>query len=145
MEKREVAIKELRKDKYRVREEEMIRKISRENCKNFVRFLGRAIMADMPDCLVYEKLGGSLAKFIVKRKLNFSEVMHLSLQVCDALIDLKRIDLIHYDIKTENILIKNEDELTIKVIDVGAAKDVGENNKKRICDLGEGGQTRHIR
>ena len=134
------------------KEIEIIKKISDENCANFVKYIGKAVDQD---CyyLVFERLGRSLHEFVESKGLNrerlrFVDILKIIKQLCPALRALKRLKLVHTDIKTDNILLtRDEHALEVKVIDVGSAKDVSDEipERDRSRRAGCPNQTVHIR
>ncbi|KAF9350871.1 dual specificity protein kinase yak1 [Mortierella sp. NVP85] len=75
-------------------------------------------------CLVFELLSVNLYELIKQnqfRGLSMSLVRVLTAQLLDALCVLNEARIIHCDLKPENVLLKNLETPTIKVIDFGSA------------------------
>ena len=65
---------------------------------------------------------GTLREQIQKNLLMDRQSCQIIIQLCDALIRLSEKDIIHCDIKPENILIMSGKTLRIKLCDVGSSK-----------------------
>ena len=64
--------------------------------------------------------GGDLFKFITKKNYGFHSVKYISLRLLRAIYHLHQKNVIHCDIKPENILISNDGK--IKICDFGHCK-----------------------
>lgn len=65
--------------------------------------------------------GKTLREYLRKRRLQLSEVLDISLQICAALEAAHEARIVHRDIKPENIMIRHRDHI-VKVLDFGLAK-----------------------
>ena len=84
-----------------------------ENCENI--------------CCIYEYIPQNLTQFILCNKNNFNVniIKKISYQIICALNFMKKIGLIHQDLKSENVMVKydnNINNLNIKLIDFGLSK-----------------------
>ncbi len=67
--------------------------------------------------------GGDLQKFLKrKKKVPLPEVMEIFKQIRDSYLYLMTQNILHRDIKLENILLKDNDTLFIKLSDFGCSK-----------------------
>ncbi|GAA5990385.1 hypothetical protein JCM5350_003679 [Sporobolomyces pararoseus] len=135
-EKREVAIKMVRSQesmfKAGLKEAQILRKLmdaDPDDKKHLIRLL-RTFEHRGHLCLVFESLSMNLRE-VVKRYgkdvgLNLRAVRAYASQMFLALALMKKCDLMHADLKPDNILV-NESKSTLKVCDLGSASDVTEN------------------
>ena len=75
-------------------------------------------------CVVFELLHINLYEFLGARdfkSLPLVDIQHISRQMVEALVYLKRLGVVHCDIKPENILLESRDSLDVKLIDFGSA------------------------
>uniref|UniRef100_H3DKF1 Protein kinase domain-containing protein n=1 Tax=Tetraodon nigroviridis TaxID=99883 RepID=H3DKF1_TETNG len=75
-------------------------------------------------CLVYEMLSLDFFNVLKLRKwkpLSLSKIRPIAKQLFMALSDLKRLGILHTDLKPDNVMLVDEKELKIKVIDFGLA------------------------
>ena len=85
-----------------------------ENCENI--------------CCIYEYVPQNLTQFILcnKNNMNVNIIKRISYEMISALSFMKKIGLIHQDLKTENVMVKydnnNINNLNIKLIDFGLSK-----------------------
>jgi len=100
-------------------------------------------------CIVTELLGDSLYHSLKKlrqarKSVKLSAIWTVATQLCEALSFLRSVNLVHADLKTENILLSkadmslDDDDLHIKLIDFGGATWQEDLHSKVI-------QTRHYR
>ncbi|GAA5868684.1 hypothetical protein JCM1840_004356 [Sporobolomyces johnsonii] len=134
--KREVAIKLVRSQesmfKAGLKEAQILRKLMEadpDDKKHVVRLL-RQFEHRGHLCLVFESLSMNLRE-VVKRYgkdvgLNLRAVRAYASQMFLALALLRKCDLMHADLKPDNILV-NESKSTLKVCDLGSASDVSDN------------------
>jgi serine/threonine protein kinase len=71
--------------------------------------------------IVFEKLYKSVYEVILERTLTDNEIISITRQTLEALVFLNSKNLIHGDIKPENILFVNSGDPRIKLIDFGLA------------------------
>ncbi|HVF89603.1 MAG TPA: protein kinase [Blastocatellia bacterium] len=64
--------------------------------------------------------GKTLKKFVGGRPLPFDQALEFSLQLCDALAEAHRRNVLHRDIKSSNIMLNERNQ--VKVLDFGLAK-----------------------
>jgi dual specificity tyrosine-phosphorylation-regulated kinase 2/3/4 len=128
-EKNEVAVKVVRsKEKYleQARSEIEILKFIKEKseCKTqIVNFL-RSFLFRNHLVLVFELLCENLYEFLRKnsfRGLKIQQIKKIACQVLKVLSFLEGVNLIHCDIKPENLLIQSSKSSSIKMIDFGSA------------------------
>ncbi len=75
-------------------------------------------------CVVFELLHINLYEFLEARafaKLDIQHVRHIARQMVDALVYLKHMQVVHCDIKPENILLEHPGSFDVKLIDFGSA------------------------
>ena len=75
-------------------------------------------------CVVFELLHINLYEFLEARafaKLDIQHVRHIAQQMVDALVYLKHMQVVHCDIKPENILLEHPGSFDVKLIDFGSA------------------------
>jgi serine/threonine protein kinase len=65
--------------------------------------------------------GKTLRQYLGGKRLQLSEVLDISLQICAALEAAHEARIVHRDIKPENVMIRNRDHI-VKVLDFGLAK-----------------------
>ena len=79
-----------------------------------------------------ELLNGSLKELLAERgEVKVQEAIKILKQVLEALRYIHGEDIIHRDIKPSNVMFVNKDELKIKLIDFGIAKDLKEESMTR--------------
>jgi len=110
--------------------------LSRLTHPNIVRLLKYGVFGDQPYMVTeYVKGGRELAAVMhqrARRKTGFSpeEVRHVVGQVLRALASAHEADVVHRDIKPQNIMLQtvNEDSLFVRILDFGLAKFVVESS-----------------
>ncbi len=75
--------------------------------------------------IVIERWGVDLYQFSKDRKLPIHMIAHITHQLMYALIDLKKCQVVHCDLKPGNVLI-DQNSLGIKFADVGLAANIGD-------------------
>lgn len=122
-----VAIK-LLKQEFLARDPEMVERFIREgealrklNHPNIVKMLG-AHEQDGVNYLIMEYVpGGSLRDILLKKhRLSVQQVLYIALDLADALTRAHRLDILHRDIKPDNVLIA--DDGTPRLTDFGMAR-----------------------
>jgi dual specificity protein kinase YAK1 len=91
--------------------------------KHFIRLLD-TFMHKEHLCLVFEQLASNLYELIKQNQfqgLNMKLVKLLTRQLLGAMSELKGFQMIHCDLKPENVLLCQPDKPDIKVIDFGSA------------------------
>ena len=92
-------------------------------------------------CCIYEYIPQNLTQFILSNKnnLNVNIIKKISYEMISALNFMKKIGLIHQDLKAENVMVKydnnNINNLNIKLIDFGLSK-IMLNNETCIGQFG---------
>lgn len=68
--------------------------------------------------------GMTFRQALEQHKLTLLEILHVFVQVCDALIEAHHLGIIHRDLKFENIMIcrHQDNRIHVKVLDFGVAK-----------------------
>jgi serine/threonine protein kinase/tetratricopeptide (TPR) repeat protein len=122
-----VAIK-LLKQEFLARDPEMVERFIREgdalrklNHPNIVKMLG-AHEQDGVNYLIMEYVpGGSLRDVLLKKhRLSVQQALYIALDLADALTRAHRLDILHRDIKPDNVLIA--DDGTPRLTDFGMAR-----------------------
>ncbi|XP_029704899.1 serine/threonine-protein kinase ppk15-like [Takifugu rubripes] len=96
----------------------------RESHAHFVKLLDH-FQHNSQLCLVYEMLSLDLHKAIKLRKrkpFGLSEIRPIAKQLFMALSDLKKLGILHTDLKPDNVMLVHQTELKIKLIDFGLAR-----------------------
>lgn len=110
---------------YFSREVEVLRHIRHPHC---VRFLGIAQDADL--YLVTELIkGGDLRRRLKNGFMPWTDRVRVALQVASALAYLHRNHFIHRDVKTENVLLDENNDA--KLCDFGFSRTAGGDDKKK--------------
>lgn len=90
-------------------------------------------------CVVVEYLsGGTLKKYLIKnwkKKLTYSNVIQLSLDLSRGLSYLHSKKIVHRDVKTENMLLEHPSR-TLKIADFGVARVEAQNPKDMTGETG---------
>eukprot|EP01080_Neovahlkampfia_damariscottae_P001470 gene1470-12088_t len=73
--------------------------------------------------------GGDLDEFLKKKRLTEKEMVNISVQIFDAISYCHKENVMHRDLKPQNIFIST-DELKIKIADFGLAKNVEQSMAK---------------
>jgi serine/threonine protein kinase len=94
--------------------------------KNIIRRLDQGQAIDERGCqfpyLVLEYMpGGDLLRRCRQQRLNLDEMLYYITQICDALSYAHKCNVIHRDIKPNNLLL-SEDTRIVKIADFGVAK-----------------------
>lgn len=138
--KENVAVKIFKKNPNKlqiaVRELQMMKKINnldpdKYNLVRHIEFFSHENFV----CLVFEKLDKNLNDFIKQNgKLNVKEIRPIAQQMLVALDALKHIDVIHTDIKPDNVMLVDHrrQPFKIKLIDFGVAVLASQNNQGKI-------------
>lgn len=77
-----------------------------------------------PPYMILEYMeGGSLREYIIEKKvLSLNEFIYIFTQISKGILDIHKKNIIHLDIKPENILFKDKEGKTVKIGDLGIAK-----------------------
>ncbi len=77
-----------------------------------------------PPYMILEYMeGGSLREYLTERRvLSLDEFYRIFIQIIDGLYDIHKNNLIHLDIKPENIMFKDKNRSVVKIGDLGIAK-----------------------
>lgn len=68
--------------------------------------------------------GPTLTEYVKKNGcLSIRDALILCMQICDGLAPIHEASIIHRDIKPDNIIVQEQNELSIKIIDFGIAKE----------------------
>nr|XP_039264793.1 homeodomain-interacting protein kinase 4-like [Styela clava] len=127
-----VAIKELVRDKFReqvlLNEVDILKKLTRNGIQenNFIMQTLDIIEEPSRTCLVFELLDKSLYQLMKERKflpLPFYDIRIIAYQLFSALQRLFELNLLHTDIKPENIMLVDHRKwpFRVKIIDFGSA------------------------
>jgi serine/threonine protein kinase len=67
--------------------------------------------------------GGNLLEFLMRRKVKLSleETRELMRGVLQGLAELEKMDMVHRDIKLENLMLREKDSLSPVIVDFGLA------------------------
>lgn len=77
---------------------------------------------DQPGLIVTEMIDGTnLEKLASQRYLTFEEIVWIVMQVCDALMQIHRLGVVHREVKPRNIIISGDD-LHVTLLDSGIAR-----------------------
>ena len=108
------------------REVEFIKRLTsydKTNTSNIVRLISNFSYYGVP-IMIFERLGLNLflySKQLVCNKFIFKTVILYAKQILIALKTLKRLKIIHCDLKPENICVLSNDYNKLKIIDVGSS------------------------
>ena len=77
-----------------------------------------------PPYMILEYMeGGSLREYLIDKKiLTLDEFYRIFIQIIKGIYDIHKNNLIHLDIKPENIMFKDKDRTIVKIGDLGIAK-----------------------
>ncbi len=131
---RSVALKRLRpsgnsQDDRRQRFRREARTIARLSHSNVVRLYDFLEMEPGGEWLVMELVEGrSLETLFAAGPLDMGRFLRLVLQIADGLQAAHALDIIHRDLKAENVLINDREQ--VKILDFGLAKFFGETLQK---------------
>ena len=75
--------------------------------------------------------GGELFERIVDEDLNESDCCHFIRQICQGLDYIHQKDIVHLDIKPENIVITKCGGRDVKIVDMGSAVHLVEGDRVR--------------
>lgn len=90
--------------------------------------------------LVMEFLqGDTFSKMLADSALSLDEIVEVFRQVCDALIEAHGLDVIHRDLKLENIMVRRmrDHRLHATVLDFGVARPLGMRMTEALTRTGE--------
>ncbi|MBX7219555.1 MAG: protein kinase [Blastocatellia bacterium] len=110
----------------------------RLNHPNAIQVLDSGISQEGIAFLVMELLkGGSLHETLRRqRRLPLKRVTEILLPVCSALAEAHRLNIVHRDIKPDNIFLHQTSEgEVVKVVDFGIAKMVGDGADEKAANL----------
>uniref|UniRef100_A0A3Q1IRE5 Protein kinase domain-containing protein n=1 Tax=Anabas testudineus TaxID=64144 RepID=A0A3Q1IRE5_ANATE len=134
--KQPVAVKILKRNIHVDRELQMLTGIKSldPDKHNVVRFI-EAFTSGNYACLAFEKLDRTLSDFIKQHgKLRAEEIRPIARQMLVTLDALKQIDVIHTDIKPDNVMLVDhrQQPFKIRLIDFGVAVLASESNEGAI-------------
>lgn len=104
--------------KYVDKEINILRILSKYKNKYIINYLGSIKFVNNNTLIFFEKLDINLYAFYKKKKYNIEDIKYISFQLFLGLNFIHNLEIIHTDIKPENIMI-NEDK-SIKIIDFGS-------------------------
>lgn len=79
-------------------------------------------------CIVLELLDKSLFEYIMEVKnLSLTEIIPLARQLFKALLMMHNLNLVHCDLKPENIMLKLSEKKSIKIVDLGSSCESGKS------------------
>ncbi|TAK72537.1 MAG: serine/threonine-protein kinase [Gammaproteobacteria bacterium] len=110
------------------KEIDLMGRLTKLNAPNIVRFLNGVYDNVQHKCyVVMEYMPGTLSNFIADKKINFKQCEQVTAQLAKALDFLHRINIVHCDVKPDNILAKqqNNGKINIKLCDFGLATKMG--------------------
>eukprot|EP01096_Ripella_sp_DP13-Kostka_P002689 TRINITY_DN1362_c1_g1_i1.p1 TRINITY_DN1362_c1_g1~~TRINITY_DN1362_c1_g1_i1.p1 ORF type:complete len:729 (-),score=311.85 TRINITY_DN1362_c1_g1_i1:43-2142(-) len=110
------------------------------NHKNVLGLIEHRIMSPTQDCIIMDWYDKSLNDFLsinqdLKRSRgSFKKTSSLLLQMIDAFEYLTSVGVFHRDIKTSNMMVREEgDELQLVVMDFGISKNLKEGEQTYTC------------
>lgn len=92
---------------------------------NIVQFIDTGRDLSGLTYIVMELVSGETFRdALIEARLSLLEILHVFVQVCDALIEAHHLGIIHRDLKFENIMMvrHQDDRIHVKVLDFGVAK-----------------------
>lgn len=105
-----------------VQETEVIGKLAHPN---IVQFIDSGRDLNGLTYIVMEFVRGeTFREALESARLSLLEILHVFVQVCDALIEAHHLGIIHRDLKFENIMMvrHQDDRIHVKILDFGVAK-----------------------
>ena len=89
--------------------------------------------------IVMEYAEGKNLNSLIKtgRRFSVQEMLKVAKQLCGGLEHLHQLGAVHRDIKTENFIVS--DDLTVKIVDLGLAKTLEEQDKLTALSMAAGG------
>lgn len=104
--------------KYVDKEINILKILTQHKNKYIINYLGNIKFVNNNTLLFFEKLDMNLYTFYKKKRYNIEDIKYISFQLFLGLNFIHNLEIIHTDIKPENIMI-NKDK-SIKIIDFGS-------------------------
>ena len=112
-------------------------KIGENRCPNIVQFLGTCRLQGGKQGLVMELFEKNLLEY-VNPPLTWHEGRLILRQIANGLRHLKNLNIVHRDVKPENILVKTDENGMIKVAltDLGVSKHMTKTQRSNQTNIG---------
>jgi serine/threonine protein kinase len=108
--------------KYTLKELDFLKKIKKYNNPYVIDFLGHQIIKGDVRLFFFEKLSMNLYTYYKKRNYDIKDIINISYQMFKGIEFIHSLNVIHSDLKPENVLI-DETTLKTKLIDFGSIID----------------------
>lgn len=105
---------------------------------NIVQFIDSGRDLNGLTYIVMEYVRGETFRHALESaRLSLLEILHVFVQVCDALIEAHHLGIIHRDLKFENIMMvrHQDDRIHVKILDFGVAREL--EKRSEITRVGE--------
>lgn len=103
---------------------EILRIFNDDPCKNIIKCIGKPWIYDTYWCFMYELLDINLYNDLKRRKFKgykYNNVKTINNCLIEALNHLYKHNIIHADLKPENIVFINSNDYNVKIIDFGSS------------------------
>ena len=115
---------------------ENIKKIGQNSCSNIVHFFGTCTMPRRRKGIVLELFEANLMEHI-NPPISLREGIPIMRQLANGLSHLRRLNIVHRDVKPDNILVKQERRrLVVALTDLGVSKHMSKTQRSNQTNVG---------